>query len=54
MTNLRTQQVKHADESFHVHYYTHWDGLLSCEGGETVTLSEYEAERLNQGNGFYR
>lgn len=52
--SLRTQSVKHADGSWHTHFYTHWDGILACEGRETVRLTDYEAEILNKGSSFSR
>lgn len=52
--SLRTQSVEHADDTFHIHYYEHWNGILACEGWETVTLTEYEAEGLNKYGSFSR
>jgi len=52
--NMRTQLVRESDGELRYHYYPHWDGLLSCEGEAEVTLTEEEAQALNEGAPFIK
>jgi hypothetical protein len=52
--NLRTQSIKCADGHYRTSFYTHWDGLLQCEGNQTVSLTQHEADLLNKYGTFIR
>ena len=51
---LRTQQKYAVDGEPFTVFYPDWDGLLACEGQESVVLSREEAEALNTYDSFTR
>lgn len=54
VVNLRTQRVQDVNGGLYTLYYTHWDDLLACEGSQNVTLTQGEADALNEGKSFMR
>lgn len=51
---MKTQVKPREDGTQYTVYYVHWGGNLRCEGSETITLTEDEANRLNHGHWFTR